>query len=114
MARRNVRIEYRLRDDVDLDAYARRLGEFVAGIRRHDPGHAYTAYQHGNDPRAFVHLGAFDESRLPALQGEAFFTAYTQALRPLCERGPEVTTLHPIASTSAREPPPSAGNPSGA
>ncbi|HWM89015.1 MAG TPA: hypothetical protein VNO33_24355 [Kofleriaceae bacterium] len=94
-----VRIEYAVRPDVDLDELTGAIGEFVAGIHAHDPGHRYTSYQLREDSRRFVHIGEFDAETLPGLQAEAFFGRFTAFLRERCAAGPEVTALTRVAST---------------
>lgn len=100
--KRNVRIEYRVRDDVDLDELHGKIGEFVAGLRAHDERTSYTSYQDLEDPRHFVHIGEFEEDKLPALQESPFFKAFTATLRERCVTPPAVTRTKPVASTHSR------------
>lgn len=99
--RRHVRIEYRLRDDVDLDAFKQRVAEFVAGLRAHRADSVYTSYQATDDPRRFVHVGDFAADAVPSLQAEPFFRRFSAGMRELCAAGPEVIQLVAVASTSA-------------
>jgi hypothetical protein len=94
-----ARIEYTLRDGVDIDEVKAAIATFVAGIRQHDAGHRYTSYQHADAPRQFIHIGAFDPDRLPDLQAQPFFGQFAGFLRDRCERGPDVTWLAEVAST---------------
>jgi quinol monooxygenase YgiN len=96
---RHVRIEYRVREDVDLDWLAGSIGEFVAALRAHDGSHDYTSYRDAKDPRHFVHVGHFTPTAVTALQVQPFFRAFTAKLREACAAGPDVTQLVPVAST---------------
>jgi hypothetical protein len=98
MPTRTVRIDYTIRDGVELDTVKARIGEFVAGIRGHDAAHRYTSYQHVAAPRQFTHVGTFDD-RVTDLQAQPFFGAFTAFLREHCEHGPVVTQLAEVAST---------------
>jgi quinol monooxygenase YgiN len=99
--RKHVRIEYRLRPNVDVEAYWRRLKEFVAAMRAHDPSHEYTAFRDANDDRHFVHVGHFDPAIAEQMQAQPWFAAYTTHLRTLTVEPPNVTMLNTIASTRA-------------
>ncbi len=89
-------LEYRLRDDVDLDGYLRDVAGFVAAIRAHRGDNAYASYQTEDDPRSFVHLGNFAADGVAALRGEAFFRAFTSSLRERCVDPPRGRTLKPV------------------
>lgn len=93
-----VRIDYTIRDDVDLGGVKAAIAEFVAGIRGHDPDHRYTSYQLSATPRRFMHVGSIAADRLPDLQAQPFFGAFTAFLRERCAHGPEVTWLDEVAS----------------
>jgi quinol monooxygenase YgiN len=96
---KHVRIEYRLRDDVDLDSYAAAVTEFVGGIRAHAASSEYTSYRDAKDPRHFVHVGHFDESIVADLQAQAFFQRFTARQREASVAPADVTMLLPVAST---------------
>jgi quinol monooxygenase YgiN len=96
---RHVRIEYRVREDIDLDRLAASIGEFVAGMRAHDGSHDYTSYRDAKDPRHFVHVGHFEATAAATLQTQPFFQAFTAHLKEACASGPDVTQLVPVAST---------------
>jgi len=97
---KSIRIEYRIRPDVDLDEVKRGITEFVAGIRAQHPGHRYTSFQHASDPRRFVHVGELVEDAIPALQAEPFFRTFVAFLRERCASGPDSTSLVRVATTS--------------
>jgi quinol monooxygenase YgiN len=99
--RKHVRIEYRLRPDVAVEAYLPRLKELVAAMRADDPSHEYTAFRDANDDRHFVHVGHFDHAIAERMQAQPWFGAYTTHLRTLTVEPPSVTMLSPIASTHA-------------
>jgi len=99
MSDKHVRIEYRIRDDVDLGAVTAAIAGYVDGIRAHDAGHRYVSYRAADDARAFVHIGAIDVDRLADLQAQPFFGAFSAYLRERCAVGPHVTFLAPVAST---------------
>ncbi|HEX4418064.1 MAG TPA: hypothetical protein VH165_09205 [Kofleriaceae bacterium] len=96
---RHVRIEYRVRDDINLDQLAASIGEFVAGMRAHDQATDYTSYRDAKDPRHFVHVGHFRPDAAASLQTQPFFQSFTAKLRESCASGPDVTNLTPVAST---------------
>lgn len=96
---KNVRIEYTIRPDVDLDEVKREIAEFVAGIRDHDGAHLYTSYQLVDEPTRFVHIGELDDGSVAALQQQPFFARFAGFLRERCAAGPTVTTLARVAST---------------
>ena len=98
MAIRNVRIDYTIREGVDLEAVKREIRAFVAGIQAHDPAHRYTSYQHADAPRRFTHVGALTE-RVADLQAQPFFGAFTAFIKERAEEGPVVTALGEVAST---------------
>lgn len=94
-----VRIQYTIREGVDLDEVKARIATFVAGIAQHDPGHRYTSHQVTASPREFVHIGAMAADRTADLQAQPFFGAFSGYLREHCEKGPDVTWLEEVAST---------------
>lgn len=96
---KGVRIDYTLREGVELASVLAAISAFVAGIRAHHPEHRYTSYQHQKDPRRFTHIGELVEPALPDLQSQAFFTEFSAFLRDRCEAGPDVTWISPVAST---------------
>jgi quinol monooxygenase YgiN len=96
---RHVRIEYRVRPDVDLDALTGLIRDFVAGIANNDASHDYTSYRDAKDPRHFVHVASFEPAALAALQAAPFFQTFTKRLRESTVTDPEVTQLSPVAST---------------
>lgn len=97
---KNVRIEYTLRPDVDLDEVKREISAFVAGIHAHDAAARYTSFQLADEPSRFVHIGEFPDNSTPGLQDQPFFGKFTAFLRARCAAGPTVTTLARVASTS--------------
>ena len=96
---RHVRIEYRVREDVDLAQLTDQIAAFVAGMRAHHASHDYTSYRDAKDPRHFVHVGHFDPEAVASLQSQPFFRQFTTELRPLCVHGPEAIQLEAVAST---------------
>ena len=98
MTTRFVRIEYVIRDDVNLDEVEKAIAEFVAGIRAHHPEHRYTSYRHAKEPRHFIQIGELVESAAASLQTEPFFPRFTAFLRERCATGPEVTALTRVAT----------------
>ncbi len=94
-----VRIDYTVRDDVDLDQVKAAIAKFIAGIRAHDASHQYTSFVHVASPRQFTHLGIIAADRLADLQAQPFFGDFAGFLRAHCVRGPEVTWLDQVAST---------------
>ncbi len=97
--RQNVRIEYRIRPDVELAHVEAAIGTFVAGIRDHSADHSYTSYRDTKDPRHFVHVGSFARAASAELQAQPFFKTFTEALRGWTVTPPEVTMLDAVAST---------------
>src|SRR5258705_6458840 len=95
---KTVRIDYTLRDDVDLAEVTARIAEFVAALGAHPATRHYASYQHATAPRQFTHVGAFGDG-LADLQAQPFFGAWTAFLRERCEHGPVVTQLVAVAST---------------
>lgn len=93
-----VRIQYTIREGVDLSTVKAEISRFVAGIAAHSAEHRYTSYQSVEAPRQFVHLGAFGD-QLEDLQAQPFFGAFAAFLRERCESGPAVTPLEVVAST---------------
>lgn len=96
--RKNVRVDYTVRDDIALDEVTAAIREFVAGIAAHDPDHRYVSYQHATNPRSFTHVGSIAASRLADLQAQPFFGAFGAFLRARTERGPEVIWLEEVAT----------------
>jgi hypothetical protein len=96
---RYVRIDYKIKPDVDLGEVKEAIREFVAGIASHHPNHRYTSFQYASDPRRFVHVGEIVEEVLEDFQATLFFRKFSQFLRERCADGPAVTLLSSIAST---------------
>jgi quinol monooxygenase YgiN len=101
MTRKHVRIEYRLKPEVDLDELHRELRTFVAAMHADSADHTYTSYQDVADPRHFVHVGDFDPDRIKPMQEQPFFQRWRAYLAPRCTSGPEATMLAPVVSTRA-------------
>jgi quinol monooxygenase YgiN len=97
--RQNVRIEYRIRPEVEIAQVEQAIGQFVTGIREHDADHTYTSYRDTKDARHFVHVGSFARAATANLQAQPFFKAFTEALRGWTVAPPDVTMLEPVAST---------------
>jgi hypothetical protein len=97
--RRVVRIEYRVRPDVDLDALKQDITGFVDGIRALRATSVYTSYQDVDDPRHFVHVGEFDTDAVPELQAQEFFKRFSARQKERCVVGPDATKLAMVAST---------------
>lgn len=95
---RTVRIDYTLRDDVDVAEVTAGIAKFVAGLAAHPATRHYTSYQHAAAPRQFTHVGSFGDG-LTDLQAQPFFGEFTGFLRARCEHGPVVTQLAEVAST---------------
>ena len=100
MERRHVRIEYRIREDVDLDAYLRLATEFVGNIRALRATNHYTVYRSAKEPRHFVHVGHFDADAVPVLQAQPWFQAFTARQRELTVAPPDAVVLAEVASTT--------------
>lgn len=100
--RKHIRLEYRLRPDVDVDAYLPEVMKFVASMRDHAASHDYTSYRDTKDPRHFVHVGHFDGGDVvEQMQTQDWFKSFTAHLRTLTVAPVEVTTLAQVASTRA-------------
>jgi quinol monooxygenase YgiN len=95
----HMRLEYRLRDDVDPETYLPLLGEFVSNMKAHDPSHDYTTYRDTKDPRHFVHVGHFAPDVIPGMQAQAWFKQFTAHMRTLTAAPPDVAMLSQVAST---------------
>jgi hypothetical protein len=95
---RYVRIDYKIKPDVDLEEVKEAISEFVAGIASHHADHRYTSFQYASDPRQFVHVGEIVEEALEDLQATPFFRKFSQFLRERCAHGPEVMLLSRVAS----------------
>ncbi len=65
---KNIRVDYTVMSEVDLESLKADIYEFVAGIRSHHPEHRYTSFQHPADPNRFIHIGELVEEALPDLQ----------------------------------------------
>jgi quinol monooxygenase YgiN len=97
---KHMRLEYRIRPDVDVEAvYLPLVTGFVASMRAHHASHDYTAYRDAKDPHHFVHVGHFDASVVPDMQAQAWFTTFTGRLRELTVAPPDVVMLGQIAAT---------------
>jgi len=97
--RKHLRLEYRLRPDVDVDAYLPEVKKFVANMRDHDASHDYTTYRDVKDTHHFVHVGHFDADVAERMQTQDWFKGFTAHLRTLTVAPPEVTMLAQVAST---------------
>jgi hypothetical protein len=97
--KRNVRIDYRVRDDVDLEELHGQIAAFVKGLQERDERTLYTSYADTEDTRHFVHIGEFEEDELPSLQEAAFFQEFTAILRARTVTPPQVTRTRKVAST---------------
>ncbi len=95
----HVRVDYRLRPDVDLDQQKRDIAAFIAGIHAHRVTSRYTSFQDVKDPRHFVHVGTFDADAVASLTQQEFFVAFTKLLRERCVTPPDATVLSVVAST---------------
>ena len=74
--KQHVRVEYRLRPEVDLDQQKRDIGAFIAGIHAHRATSRYTSFQ------------------------QEFFVTFTKLLRERCVTPPEATQLSVVATTA--------------
>jgi len=97
--RKHLRLEYRLRPDVDVEAYLPEVQKFVANMRDHDASHDYTSYRDVKDPRHFVHVGHFDAEVVERMQTQDWFKGFTAHLRTLVVAPPDVTMLAQVATT---------------
>jgi len=97
--RKHMRLEYRLRPDVDVEAYLPEVKKFVAAMRDHDPSHDYTTYRDVKDPQHFVHVGHFTSDVAERMQTQDWFKTFTTHLRTLTVNPPDVTMLAQIAAT---------------
>ena len=48
----NIRVDYTVKPEVDLESVKADIYEFVAGIRSHHPERRYTSFQHPADPNS--------------------------------------------------------------
>lgn len=96
---RNLRIDYTIKPDVDLNAVKEAISEFIAGIASHHPDHRYTSFQYASEPRRFVHVGEIVEEVIEDFQAALFFRKFSRFLRGSCASGPHVTLLSRVAST---------------
>ncbi|MEO8844056.1 MAG: hypothetical protein ABI591_11445 [Kofleriaceae bacterium] len=94
--RKHMRLEYRLRDDVDVEAYLPLVAEFVTNLRNDHRTTDYTAYRDAKDPRHFVHVGHFDEDVATAFQTQAWFKGFTAKVRERTDSPPDVVMLSPV------------------
>ncbi|HEX7700031.1 MAG TPA: hypothetical protein VF403_04905 [Kofleriaceae bacterium] len=94
--RKHMRLEYRLRDDVDIDGYLPLLTEFVTNLRKDDTTTDYTAYRDAKNPQHFVHVGHFNEDVAAAFQNQVWFKTFTTRLRELTVSPPDVVMLSPV------------------
>jgi quinol monooxygenase YgiN len=97
--RKHMRLEYRLRPDVDVEAYLPEVKKFVANMRDHDATHDYTTYRDVKDPHHFVHVGHFDPEAVERMQTQDWFKGFTAHLRTLVVAPPDVTMLAQVATT---------------
>lgn len=97
--KQHVRVEYRLRPEVDLDQQKRDIEAFVAGIHAHRATSRYTSFQDMKDPRHFVHVGHFDVDAVSSLTQQEFFVTFTKLLRERSVTPPEATQLSVVATT---------------
>jgi len=97
--KQHVRIEYRVRPEVDLDEVKRDIAVFVAGIHAHRATSRYTSFQDLKDPRHFVHVGMFDVDAVPSLTQQEFFVTFSKSLRERTVTPPEATQLSVVATT---------------
>jgi len=95
----HLRLEYRLRDDVDPETYLPLVTEFVRNMKAHDASHDYTTYRDTKDPRHFVHVGHFSPDVVPAMQAQAWFKTFTTHMRTLTVAPPDATMLSQVATT---------------
>jgi quinol monooxygenase YgiN len=97
--RKHLRLEYRLRPDVDVEAYLPEVKKFVANMRDHDASHDYTTYRDVKDPHHFVHIGHFDPEAVESMQTQDWFKGFTAHLRTLVIAPPDATMLSQVATT---------------
>jgi quinol monooxygenase YgiN len=97
--RKHMRLEYRLRPDVDVEAYLPEVKKFVANMHDHDASHDYTSYRDAKDPRHFVHVGHFDADAVERMQTQDWFKGFTAYLRTVVVAPPDVTMLAEVATT---------------
>ena len=96
--RRHVRVDYRVREDVDLGEVKREIARFVDAIRADSADYEYTSYQDVKDDRHFVHFGDFASDAVAGLQARPFFGHFTTFLGGCCRVGPEATLLTMVAT----------------
>ena len=97
--RKHMRLEYRLRPEVDVDTYLPEVTTFVTNMREHDASHDYTTYRDVKDPKHFVHVGHFDSDVVERMQTQDWFKSFTARLRTLTVNPPDVTMLSQVAAT---------------
>jgi len=95
--RKHMRLEYRLKDTVDIETYIPLVSAFVANLRKDDASTDYTCYRDLKDPRHFVHIGHFDAAVSTQFQTQAWFVEFTTKLRELVVNPPDVVMLSQVA-----------------
>jgi quinol monooxygenase YgiN len=95
--RKHMRLEYRLKDSVDIETYIPLVSAFVANLRKDDASTDYTCYRDLKDPRHFVHVGHFDDAVSTKFQTQAWFQEFTTKLRELTVHPPDVVMLSQVA-----------------
>jgi quinol monooxygenase YgiN len=94
---KHVRIEYHLKDTVDLETYIPLVSAFVANLRKDNATTDYTCYRDLKDPRHFVHVGHFEEAVSAKFQTQPWFKEFTAKLRDLTVNPPDVVMLSQVA-----------------
>ncbi|HEY4241242.1 MAG TPA: hypothetical protein VGM88_15575 [Kofleriaceae bacterium] len=98
MPDKTMRLEYHLRDDVDVSAYLPHLAAFAGALRAEPACRSYQPFQAEADPRHFLHLGVFSGEL--AFTSAPWFTAFTARLRGLTVAPPSVLWLAPAVRDS--------------
>jgi hypothetical protein len=95
----HVTVEYRLRDDVDLDDTRRRIAEFIRAVREGHASIEYTSTSALDEERAFTHvIRVVDGAALAALQAAPFFKSFSEMLASRCVEPPRVRRRRVVAA----------------
>jgi len=95
----HVTVEYRLRDDVDLDDTRRRIAEFIRSIREGHAGIEYTSTSALDEERSFTHvIRVVDGAALAGMQAAPFFKPFSEMLASRCVEPPRVRRRRVVAA----------------
>ena len=94
-------VTYRVEPDAVDDVRAA-IDDFIAGIRRHEPGTvAYHAYQYEDDPTAFVHTMTFADAHAREVHvATDHVKQFVARLYPRCVEQPEFRDFRTVSSST--------------